>query len=211
MLYFNPIEIDDIDSFSKIIKKKNLKRRAILTRVYHQIVTRYGKYTHLFENLDKIQSLSWSDEEAEALRHCYSSSTEAFNKVKKEIKKNSHTHTKHICPYCGIGECSTLDHYAPKTVWPEFSVYSKNLIYVCFSCNRIKSSLFASDKERIFVNPFFDSPPDYKYLKATILNAYNRNYVKYTLELKEDDERSATIYNHYDKLNLLPNLSDSPA
>jgi hypothetical protein len=43
------------------------------------------------------------------------------------------------CPYCcGIGVPSTLDHYLPKSPFPQYSVYPENLIPCCRDCNSVK-------------------------------------------------------------------------
>ncbi len=40
-----------------------------------------------------------------------------------------------VCPYCGGMQPETLDHYLEKSVFPEFSIFSLNLIPSCARCN----------------------------------------------------------------------------
>lgn len=41
-----------------------------------------------------------------------------------------------ICPLCGFGHVSTLDHFAAKARYPAFSVLPINLVPACSDCNK---------------------------------------------------------------------------
>lgn len=45
-----------------------------------------------------------------------------------------------ICPFCGFGHVSTLDHFAAKSRYPAFSVLPINLVPSCADCNKGKGS-----------------------------------------------------------------------
>jgi hypothetical protein len=70
------------------------------------------------------------------------------------------------CPFCGISESSTLDHYLPKEHYPEFSVFPKNLVPSCAVCNTRKRDriLEQGTDVRMFLHPCFDSIPDTGFL-----------------------------------------------
>lgn len=67
-----------------------------------------------------------------------------------------------ICPLCGIRGVSTLDHYLPKSRFPQHSVNPRNLIPACRDCNtgktnsifnsRHKQTFYAYDDNDIFYN-----------------------------------------------------------
>lgn len=60
-----------------------------------------------------------------------------------------------ICPFCGFGHVSTLDHFAPKSRYPEFSVLPINLVPSCSDCNKGKGSgLITSETE--IPHPYFE-------------------------------------------------------
>ena len=42
------------------------------------------------------------------------------------------------CPYCAFGEAESLDHFLPQSLFPEFSLLSKNLVPCCPRCNLLK-------------------------------------------------------------------------
>lgn len=61
------------------------------------------------------------------------------------------------CPYCGIGDASTLDHYLPKAIYPILSVVPKNLVPSCKDCNTGKKASIASSSGTQCLHPYFDN------------------------------------------------------
>ncbi|MFC0804626.1 MULTISPECIES: HNH endonuclease [Sinorhizobium] len=62
------------------------------------------------------------------------------------------------CPMCGSDNSGTLDHYLPRKEYPEFSIFSKNLIPACPACNSsVKGDIYKGtlSPER-FIHPYFD-------------------------------------------------------
>ncbi|WP_245558798.1 HNH endonuclease, partial [Arhodomonas aquaeolei] len=49
------------------------------------------------------------------------------------------------CPLCGHGQASTLDHYLPKSRYPQLAVVPLNLVPCCKDCNTGKGERFSSD------------------------------------------------------------------
>jgi hypothetical protein len=61
-----------------------------------------------------------------------------------------------ICPFCGFGHVSTLDHYLPKANFPLLSILPINLVPSCADCNKGKSNAIAVSKEEQCLHPYFD-------------------------------------------------------
>lgn len=61
------------------------------------------------------------------------------------------------CPMCGFGEVSTLDHYLPRTTFPEFAILALNLVPACGRCNQLKGTHVGLEPGLQFLHPFFDS------------------------------------------------------
>ncbi|MDF1644290.1 MAG: hypothetical protein P1U80_08910 [Pseudomonadales bacterium] len=61
------------------------------------------------------------------------------------------------CPFCGMGQASTLDHYLPKTKYPQLSVVPLNLVPSCKDCNTGKSVGVAATEEAQCLHPYFES------------------------------------------------------
>jgi hypothetical protein len=61
-----------------------------------------------------------------------------------------------ICPFCGFGHVSTLDHYLPKAKFPLLSVLPNNLVPSCADCNKGKNDAIATTKQEQCLHPYYD-------------------------------------------------------
>ena len=64
-----------------------------------------------------------------------------------------------FCPSCGeSGKPGTLDHYLPKSEYPELAVVIANLTPMCSECQGRKGTDFQNAAgEKLFLHPYFDS------------------------------------------------------
>jgi len=62
------------------------------------------------------------------------------------------------CPYCGrTRPPSQIDHFLPRSVFPEFSFFSVNLVPSCPDCNRVKDKdIWNQAGVRLFLHPYYD-------------------------------------------------------
>lgn len=60
------------------------------------------------------------------------------------------------CPLCGFGHASTLDHYLPKSKYPQLSVLPLNLVPSCTDCNSGKLANIAAAEDQQSLHPYFD-------------------------------------------------------
>jgi len=72
------------------------------------------------------------------------------------------------CPMCGSAQAGTLDHYLPKSIFPEFSILGKNLVPACSYCNNTKSDRLPTGPSSRFFHPYFDQLPPARVLFANI-------------------------------------------
>lgn len=132
----------------------------------------------------------------------------------KTFKKSIQDISNIKCPYCNIDTPSHLDHYLPRSKFPEYSVLSLNLIYVCSVCNSIYKGddYVNSNNERLYFNPYFDSFIDtISFLKCDI--TIDTIYPKFTFSIDENLITTShyeykIIKNHFDKLNLKSRYMD---
>lgn len=62
------------------------------------------------------------------------------------------------CPICGSSETGSLDHYLPRTDYPEFSVMRANLVPACGHCNSgVKGDTVNGEYPCRFIHPYFDA------------------------------------------------------
>ena len=67
-------------------------------------------------------------------------------------------HNLPFCPCCGEpGKPGTLDHYLPKSIYPEFSVVVENLTPMCTPCQELKGNDIKDEHgNKIYIHPYYD-------------------------------------------------------
>lgn len=90
-----------------------------------------------------------------------------------------------VCPMCGGFHPTTLDHYLPKTDYPVWAIFSKNLVPAC-GCNMARGDVVKSAYRQSVrvLHPYFDDfisdriltteityNPDFKWIKAKVVCA----------------------------------------
>lgn len=83
----------------------------------------------------------------------------ANDKPARKIYDDLMVSAQEKCPFCGgIGRPRNLDHFLPKSRFPQFSVLPVNLIPACRDCNFDgKSEGFATCPEDQVIHPYTDS------------------------------------------------------
>ena len=161
--------------FPKIVAKKHLKARALLTTAQANVLSLCNAYPSTLRNLTTPKQQAWSDETNEALKSCYAVSTKALSEHKDAILKSLQTESPvnvQRCAYCMLNDPQTWDHYLPKEGFPEYSVYHENLVYVCYGCNQRKSCYFDANG-LIYCHPYFtvDAEEALLHCKVTVVSS----------------------------------------
>jgi len=77
-----------------------------------------------------------------------------------------------FCPMCGGFGLGTLDHYLPKSDFPQFSIFSQNLIPAC-SCNAKRGVTVKGDSSpKRVIHPYFDTFLKDRLFKASFRGGY---------------------------------------
>lgn len=100
-----------------------------------------------------------------------------------------------VCPMCGIGEPSQLDHQLPKSKYKSLSLCRLNLVPVCALCNNKKK-----DKDPTkFIHPYYQEfPKDKMFLVANIHINEKKHIVswKYEFDLRGIDNKLREKIDH---------------
>jgi len=164
----------DVVPYEEKIYKKRIKKvngeakqgKEKINNSYNLLISHIEKY----KQLENLLPLSFSipnykvDDWHNIFYDFYDKKTDDFTELKKEIKKktkdNPYSKKGLKCSYCGIlrHSLADLDHFMPRSKYPEFSILSWNLIYVCKECNQDykKSSFLTTDGTRKFLHPYYD-------------------------------------------------------
>ena len=72
------------------------------------------------------------------------------------------------CCFCSYEEPTELDHFLPKTVFPEFSILPFNLIPICHRCNKLKSTYVPEKSEKSYIHPYYEICDSMIWLNAVV-------------------------------------------
>lgn len=109
------------------------------------------------------------------------------------------------CPFCGMGHASTLDHYLPKTKYPQLSAIPLNLVPSCKDCNTGKSTAIATSAEEQSLHPYFDHNgfTSEQWLFAEVISTYPET-VRYFVDPPEhwDYVSKRRVQSHFEAFKL---------
>jgi len=194
--------LNDRVVFSRIARSKIYKYKARLYKVRSEVNARYKDYMANAHSLESLSSSSVNVFCAEALVKCYSSRTIFLDSVRDDLLCPN-VEDFDECPLCGIGEPSTLDHYLPKEEFPEFSVFSKNLIPICSPCNSIyKGARWIENGKRLFIHTYFDIFPAQSFLTASITVGAKLSLAYNALHVPGHVNFSELFSRHFEELEL---------
>jgi len=200
-----PSQLDPWKVFKDIVLAKELNRRSRLNAISDSIRNYYDNYNQNKNELSKINMNTFNKSEREDLEHCYNGKTQPLDRLLASITKAQPTEIRNKCQYCGIDSPNTFDHYLPISLFPEFAVYSLNLLPCCATCNGKKLNAFLLNNERQIVNLYFDSLPIVQYLYVNINYHYDEPVAIYHLQQSSDISAQTfrLIETHYNRLDLL--------
>lgn len=90
-----------------------------------------------------------------------------------------------ICPFCGVRDVSTLDHYLPKSKYASIVVTPINLLPVCRDCNINKDTINpVNDGEEIW-HPYYDDFQQFRWLFVCVKQVTPPN-IKYYINIPDD-------------------------
>tara|TARA_Y100001960_G_scaffold321122_1_gene395216 strand:- start:27 stop:884 length:858 start_codon:yes stop_codon:yes gene_type:complete len=202
-----------IDIYKDIVKSKRKKEeKDILKSLEGCVETRYTEYEYNscsgdLYNLSQNNSLLEDEWKSELLKSCYKSNPKTLQFVKDSIESEQIDGFLTVCPYCGIGDPKTYDHYLPKSKFPELSVHAFNLFPCCGTCNQTKSSNWKNEEHRTFINLYSDKIPESQYLFVKLIEDYDSKTIAANFFLQKPDEVDDNLWkiieSHYLKLGLL--------
>lgn len=151
-----------------VLAKVMNERKKFLSfyeRVYMDMQYQYICYKEYQGNPEKIFPLDisrYTDTRDEAIARKNSLinmySPKNNNWLYTILEKMRYRHELLFCPSCGEdGAPGTLDHYLPKTEFPELSICLLNLTPMCSKCQGKKSTDYLTSYNRkAFLHPYYD-------------------------------------------------------
>lgn len=112
-----------------------------------------------------------------------------------------------VCPMCGSLKTGTADHYFPKEQYPEFSIYSWNLVPACDCNTKRGSTLFGVAAYEWIIHPYFEK----KLAKRVLTVTFDFSLAEPTLsigKLYTSGIPDATIDFHVKEIHLKTTMLD---
>lgn len=149
-----------------------------------------------------------NDDEEAAARKCslinlYSPSENQFQyEILSTLRRD---HQLIFCPSCGAHTVpGTLDHYLPKTSFPEFAVLIANLTPMCNACQEAKgASYLTEENKKRFIHSYYD-PIDFPIYKLEISGNLNKPKFKFEFEEEIPDDLLELVKEHVSSVNIKP-------
>lgn len=189
-----------VDSKHKGPQKKRVEALNI------NIEKSYKEYNKKFKNnqLVTLKSIALQPNEQEALKGLYRFSAKSFKDLFFHLTTTKSNKRDMLCPNCTLTDCSQLDHYIPKTEFPEFSANPRNLMQCCSICNQKKLDRWLNGKQAIFLNLYLDDLPQVQYLFVDISIENGVPIIIFYLENRTniDPVLFSRIESHYRELDL---------
>jgi hypothetical protein len=159
---------DSVLIYDSIVKEKRRFTPKRLKKIRTDVHDAYRSYMAHSYCLEKLAPITILPLHVKSLIHAYVTETKSMRSLRADLLKPDLDDFAH-CPYCGINEPRTLDHYIPKESHPEFSIFPLNLIPICNQCNSTyKGVKFLSAGKRIFLHSYLDAFPDFYFVVADI-------------------------------------------
>ncbi len=146
--------VNDVHSTTEMSENEALHRTSYpyLRMALPDILRGYQHYEDQGGNALNINPLLISDSLKMGLLKNYGAPPNVLSFI-KNIRKSS----PKVCPMCGSLKTTSLDHVLPKEDYPEFAVYSKNLVPAC-DCNTKRGTATKDTTTGVRVlHPYFDN------------------------------------------------------
>ncbi|WP_306391584.1 HNH endonuclease [Telluria beijingensis] len=152
MKYLGVPKYDDFDIIRRLSKKDNLASYPLLEKSLKSIESEYTHYKNVAGDGTKLnQPLALANALKEGLKADYGRKLKDLSYI-AEIRSEL---SPDVCPMCGSFAFGQVDHLIPKTLYPEFSLFSHNLVPAC-GCNQSKSSSYMNASGARIFHPYYD-------------------------------------------------------
>ncbi|WP_370311945.1 HNH endonuclease [Sagittula sp.] len=150
------LNVDATTVFDDVAAAKHLQRRRRMHDARTNVLAAYQEYIEAVPEVGGLAKAVLTDQQKEAMQHAFSVETAPMAALRQKLLKRTCVAR---CPFCGISESSTLDHYLPKEQYPEFSIFPNNLVPCCAVCNtRKRDRILDEDTNvRMFLHPCYDA------------------------------------------------------
>jgi hypothetical protein len=200
---YSPIPSSDCNDINGLLLNwHNKADKPVLLGESARVFARVNTYIADLPSVGRIGAIGLQDPTKSAYYKLYDSEAKSVTAIKSRLRKTFGEMS--LCPYCHIDTVVSLDHYLPRSAFPEFSLSAQNLVPSCFSCNTIYKKQMWQDRQlRLFVHPYYDILPSSQYLYADVRVQENAVKVGFRISFSSMNALQQVISSHFEKLNLI--------
>lgn len=143
----------------ELVRNTNFNNRDSIKKYLKEL---YENYDTQNGYVSDKQLKDIQEDEAQRIYNAYNLTYKGkkLNYIRADLCKNVFS-----CPYCGISQAETLDHYMPKSTYKVLAVCRMNLIPMCPTCNRLKKDKTYNNFVHCYYQEF---PSKIRFLKANV-------------------------------------------
>lgn len=159
MKTFRSLRINDLDKLNEVLSERSsgnnriffLENANSLREVWNDYIEKGRLVTEIVS-----ERTPWINKKNTLMNLYPGKEGQAQKKYIDELREMFKNDTYMLCPYCGRPIFDEIDHYLPKSKYPEFSFLSKNMVPSCSDCNGLKDNLIPEGSHEYFLHPYFD-------------------------------------------------------
>jgi hypothetical protein len=164
MRRIDPPPLDAAEVYTRVSVGRNEPCADRLARARPLILRLYAAYSAASPDVTALTPADTAPATSKDLRTNYDYMRDSVEEIRAALFQNN---SGGKCPLCATNQATTIDHYLPRTVYPEFAVLPANLIPSCAYCNHAKGTAYAADGAALFLHVYFDAiPRDERFLFA---------------------------------------------
>ncbi|MGZ9666301.1 hypothetical protein ACXX9E_09405 [Pseudomonas sp. GNP014] len=183
--------LDDAAAILKLSNNTRVNSYPDLKLSERHIQANYKQYVSADGNAFIIYPIKIPSTTGEHLKKHYASPPKDLIYI-SDMRENS----KYLgCPMCGSMQSGTLDHILPKNTYPEFSVFSQNLVHACL-CNTIRSETLTGAANERILHPYFDECLAERLIEAHFENLGSVPKITLHLSVSTNHQNYAAIAFH---------------
>jgi hypothetical protein len=191
------IEGESIDDYAILFKLARNYRLSVFPLLLNEEATIAGAYTKYLAANGNAQLISAVNPGCgNALKSLYESTyRKATPKDLQPLKKYRKQSLDLVCPMCGSSGTPTLDHVLPQSKFPEFAIFSLNLVPAC-NCNSLRQDKTTGAHGERVLHPYFDAILSKRLLRMDAVPPLENPELRLVILLDEGDPMLKAVKFH---------------
>jgi hypothetical protein len=156
---------DDVTSYDRVIKSKRSSIKKVLVEEKYRVTSALNNYADAIVD-GTAQPLGFTGNCKKFHYSLYDSTSLVITQIKSKLRSK---YNGHNCPYCQIDCVSHIDHFLPRSKFPELSVSLQNLLMSCDTCNSVfKKEIWGNKTHQMIMHPMLNEILNNVYLIADV-------------------------------------------